>query len=187
MTVWSPCVTFMFPTSLGLLEGKSIKEVRHKVAMVCSPWIVLTCNVLNYFHTGLVSNMAEGCLCLWSYPSSQFHPCSSPTPSSIRPICRHVLEHLPFMAEQQEQQDTRCCHPKTCWSPCSRVGSWERGAPRRKGSRASRERGGESASDAQKSRGKEGENAKGRWGGGCWGQNGMVLGGLRFLASFCFA
>lgn len=37
MTVWSPCVTFMFPTSLGLLEGKSIKEVRHKVAMVCSP------------------------------------------------------------------------------------------------------------------------------------------------------
>lgn len=49
MTVWSPCVTFMFPTSLGLLEGKSIKEVRHKVAMVCSPWIVPYLQYLKLF------------------------------------------------------------------------------------------------------------------------------------------
>ncbi|WVR00100.1 hypothetical protein IAU59_007242 [Kwoniella sp. CBS 9459] len=30
--LWSPFVTFMFPTCLGLLEGKSIEEVRKKVA-----------------------------------------------------------------------------------------------------------------------------------------------------------
>ncbi|KGB78800.1 hypothetical protein I307_01704 [Cryptococcus deuterogattii 99/473] len=54
MTVWSPCVTFMFPTSLGLLEGKSIKEVRHKVAMGWFPtWQKAVCvfgptQVLNF-------------------------------------------------------------------------------------------------------------------------------------------
>ncbi|WRT70143.1 uncharacterized protein IL334_007137 [Kwoniella shivajii] len=30
--LWSPFVTFMFPTCLGLLEGKSVEEVRRKVA-----------------------------------------------------------------------------------------------------------------------------------------------------------
>ncbi|WWC72102.1 uncharacterized protein I206_106062 [Kwoniella pini CBS 10737] len=30
--IWSPFVTFMFPTCLGLLEGKSVNEVRRKVA-----------------------------------------------------------------------------------------------------------------------------------------------------------
>ncbi|OCF61375.1 hypothetical protein L486_01023 [Kwoniella mangroviensis CBS 10435] len=30
--LWSPFVTFMFPTCLGLLEGKSVDEVRRKVA-----------------------------------------------------------------------------------------------------------------------------------------------------------
>ncbi|ODN84976.1 hypothetical protein L202_00821 [Cryptococcus amylolentus CBS 6039] len=42
--VWSPCVTFMFPTSLGLLEGKSIEEVRQKVAMGWFPtWQKAVC------------------------------------------------------------------------------------------------------------------------------------------------
>ncbi|WVQ77544.1 hypothetical protein IAR50_007231 [Cryptococcus sp. DSM 104548] len=42
--VWSPCVTFMFPTSLGLLEGKSIDEVRQKVAMGWFPtWQKAVC------------------------------------------------------------------------------------------------------------------------------------------------
>lgn len=54
MTVWSPCVTFMFPTSLGLLEGKNIKEIRHKVAMVCSPQVVLhlQCLILSSYRAG---------------------------------------------------------------------------------------------------------------------------------------
>ncbi|WVW86244.1 hypothetical protein I302_108286 [Kwoniella bestiolae CBS 10118] len=30
--IWSPFVTFMFPTCLGLLEGKNVGEVRQKVA-----------------------------------------------------------------------------------------------------------------------------------------------------------
>ncbi|WWC64484.1 uncharacterized protein I303_107094 [Kwoniella dejecticola CBS 10117] len=30
--IWSPFVTFMFPTCLGLLEGKNVDEVRRKVA-----------------------------------------------------------------------------------------------------------------------------------------------------------
>ncbi|WVQ84682.1 hypothetical protein IAT38_006837 [Cryptococcus sp. DSM 104549] len=42
--VWSPFVTFMFPTTLGLLEGKSVNEVKTKVAMGWFPtWQKAVC------------------------------------------------------------------------------------------------------------------------------------------------
>ncbi|WWD19719.1 hypothetical protein CI109_104183 [Kwoniella shandongensis] len=52
--LWSPFVTFMFPTSLGLLEGKGVEEVKRKVAMGWFPtWQKAVCvfgptQVLNF-------------------------------------------------------------------------------------------------------------------------------------------
>ncbi|KAK8853293.1 hypothetical protein IAR55_003997 [Kwoniella newhampshirensis] len=52
--IWSPFVTFMFPTTLGLLEGRSVDEVQKKVALGWFPtWQKAVCvfgptQVLNF-------------------------------------------------------------------------------------------------------------------------------------------